>query len=105
MEAVKYTPARFSGTITENSIVIGAHRIDSHFGMIDTLDGGDAVILLDVDGQEHEYQVSEIETVSPTRTLSVVHSGYDLTLFTCTYGGRSRVIVRCMRTTNGHDDY
>jgi hypothetical protein len=27
----------------------------------------------------------------------MIESGYDLTLFTCNYGGKARVAVRCSR--------
>ena len=97
MASLRYTPCRFSGSIEKNTIVIGAHRLEGHFGRIDTLQEGTAISLLDVEGNEHNYIVSKIETVPPSATLSVVHSGYALTLFTCTYGGQARVVVRCVR--------
>jgi sortase (surface protein transpeptidase) len=35
-------------------------------------------------------------TVPPSSVYEVTHSEYDLTLFTCTYGGQARVVVRCV---------
>jgi sortase A len=39
--------------------------------------------------------VAEVETLEPTAVEEMTNSGYALTLFTCTYGGQSRVTVRC----------
>ena len=95
--ALKNTPCRFSGTIRGNDLVIAAHAYESHFAPIQNLPMGDLVVLTDVDGIEHIYQVAKTEVVRPSETAHVMHSDYDLTLFTCTYGGQSRVVVRCIR--------
>ena len=95
--ALRNTPCRFSGDIESDSIVIAAHNYASHFRNIANLEIGASVILTDVDGVEHRYAVAEITIVQPTDTALVVHSDFDLTLFTCTYTGQARVVVRCMR--------
>jgi len=38
---------------------------------------------------------AECFPVKATDIEGMVHSGYDLTLFTCTYGGKARITVRC----------
>ena len=95
--ALRNSPCRFSGSIEEDSIVIAAHNYRSHFSAISGLRIGAPVSFLDIEGVEHHYTVEYIQTVEPTEVVEVVHSGYDLTLFTCTYGGAARVVVRCMR--------
>ena len=35
--------------------------------------------------------------IKATDIEGMVHSGYDLSLFTCNYGGKARVTVRCER--------
>ena len=104
MSALKKTPCRFSGSIDGDNLVIAAHRMRAHFGKLDTLTEGQAVILTDVDGIEHHYVITGLETVDPSRTEYVIYSDSDLTLFTCTYGGRARVIVRCNKITEDTDE-
>ena len=43
------------------------------------------------------YEVREIYTVAATDIEGMINSGYDLSLFTCNYGGKARVTVRCER--------
>ena len=43
------------------------------------------------------YEVMAVDVLDPYATEEMVSGEYDLTLFTCTYGGASRVTVRCDR--------
>ena len=95
---LRQTPCRYSGSINNNSLVIAAHSYRSHFGDIDRLSIGEPVILTDVEGYEHIYEVVKVEIVEPTSVDAVVNSEYDLTMFTCTRDSKSRILVRCMRT-------
>ena len=38
-----------------------------------------------------------IDTLAPDEVEAVQNSGYDLVLYTCTYGGKTRVTVFCNR--------
>jgi sortase A len=50
-----------------------------------------------MDGNVFVYEAAVVETLGPT-DVEEMHSGdWDLTLFTCTVGGRSRVTVRFNR--------
>jgi len=95
--ALKRTPCRFSGDIESDTLVIAAHNYRQHFANISRLVPGESVKFTDADGAVHLYKVMLIEIVEPERTREVMYSGYDLTLFTCTYGGTARVVVRCAR--------
>lgn len=44
------------------------------------------------------YEVAEIEILSPDAVEEMTEDDGDLTLFTCTLGGGSRVTVRCVLT-------
>ena len=92
---LRSTPCRYAGSVERNDLVIAAHSYKSHFGNIHTLVEGDAVVFTDVDGFVFEYQVMTVETVKPTDARNVVTSLFDLTLFTCTYDSKARVVVRC----------
>ena len=49
----------------------------------------------DVSGTAHYYEVVLIETLPKNATQEMITSGFDLSLYTCTPGGASRVTVRC----------
>ena len=56
---------------------------------------GDAVYFTDVGGNVISYEVSATEILKPTQVEEMRNSSWDLTLYTCTYGGRERVTIRC----------
>jgi sortase A len=97
-ERLKISPCRYSGSIDEGTIVIAAHNYRRHFGNLRSLSRGDVLTFLSADGKEYSYAVAEVETLAATAVEEMTASAYDLTLFTCTYGGAARVAVRCERT-------
>jgi len=59
------------------------------------LQAGDIIIFTDVGGKTHNYVVVLSETLPKNATKEMIVSGFDLSLYTCTSGGDSRVTVRC----------
>lgn len=96
-EGLRIAPCRYWGSVYDDSLVILAHNYARHFGGIKDLEIGDAVQFVDADGVIYRYAVSALETLEPGDVNAMTGSGYDLTLFTCTYGGRQRVTVRLSR--------
>ena len=94
---LRVAPCRYSGAVDEGNLVVAAHSYTSHFGTLHSIHLGDKVVLKGVGGAKAVYEVSSIETLQPTAVKDMVSSGYDLTLFTCNYGGSARVTVRCKR--------
>lgn len=94
---LKISPCRYYGSTKTDDLVIAAHNYAQHFGSIKNLVPGDAVYFTDTDGVTTVYEVVEVDTLNPTAVEEMTSSGYDLTLFTCTYGGQSRVTARCDR--------
>ena len=94
---LRIAPCRYWGSVYDNSMVIMAHNYDRHFGRIATLELGDPVQFVCADGEIFSYVVSGHETLRPTDVEQMLDSASDLTLFTCTYGGRTRVTVRLSR--------
>jgi sortase A len=92
---LKIAPCRYTGTIYMNNMVIAAHNYDSHFGRLKELQPGDSITFTDTDGNLFSYEVADMEVLEPTAIEDMKNSGYDLTLFTCTYGGKTRYTVRC----------
>ncbi len=97
---LKIAPCRFEGSAYQNDLIIAAHNYKSHFGRLKDLRPRDEVTFTDMDGDVFSYTVAEMETLGK-RDLPELKSGeWDLTLFTCTLGGRTRVVVRCELTEN-----
>lgn len=95
-EALEIAPCRYSGTVSTEDLVIGAHNYISHFAKIWRLQGGSEIVFTDMDGHTHYYEVAVVETLSPTSNDYLVAGEYPLTLFTCTYTGNNRTAVRCV---------
>jgi sortase A len=95
---LRQTPCRYTGTVAENNLVIAAHNYDRHFGKLSSLTGGEIVYFTDGNGTTIAYEVVAVDILAPTDIEDMTAGEYDLTLFTCTYGGKSRVTVRCMRS-------
>ncbi len=94
---LKIAPCRYTGSLVTDDLVIMAHNFEHHFGQIKTLSPGDQVQFTDMEGNVTLYQVMGVETLNPQAIEEMTAGEYDLTLFTCTYGGESRVTVRCDR--------
>ena len=92
---MKIAPCRYAGSTKTDDLVICAHNYDRHFGPIRGLAPGDTVYFTDMDGVVWQYEVAAVEVLAPTDVKDMTAGGYDLTLFTCTYGGEARVTVRC----------
>lgn len=94
---LKLSPCRYVGSTKTDDLVIAAHNYDRHFGRLSQLTGGEEVYFIDMDGVLSSYEVVETSILMPTDIEEMTSGDYDLTLFTCTYGGKSRVTVRCNR--------
>lgn len=95
---LKIAPGRYTGSVWTDDLVICGHNYTQHFGNLKYLETGDALYFTDVNGNVFHYEVGEVIIFQPTDVEEMIDSEWDLTLFTCTIGGRTRVTVRCMRT-------
>lgn len=92
---LKISPCRYDGSAYQNNLIISAHNYDCHFGRLKTLGIGEVVSFTDMDSNVFEYEVIDMEILQPTAVEEMKSGDWDLTLFTCTYGGQSRVTIRC----------
>ncbi len=97
-EGLKIAPGRYSGSVWNDNLIICGHNYERHFGNLRNLTPGDTVIFTDVLENVFTYEVREIDTLSPTAVQDMIAGNWDLTLFTCTIGGQTRVTVRCSKT-------
>lgn len=94
-QLLKLSPCRYSGSFLDNSMIIAGHNYRRHFGSLHQLQYGDKVIFTDVTGGVYKYEVVSVETLEKTDVKDMELGDWDLTLFTCTPGGTSRVTIRC----------
>ena len=98
---LKVAPCRYSGSLYRNDLIICAHNYASHFGRLKTLQPGDTLLFTDMDDHVVTFQMVERETLEPDDEEAMTTGQWDLTLFTCTPGGQTRVTVRFQRADPG----
>ncbi len=94
---LKIAPCRYAGSAYLDNMVIAAHNFSSQFGNLKDLSQGDEITFIDMDGNLFCYEVAELEVLSPFAIEEMTSGDWDLTLFTCTISGQSRVTIRCQR--------
>ena len=92
---LKHSLCRYFGSPYTNDFIIAGHNYSSWFGKLKELEIGDEVIFTDMNGNVYVYAVEEMEVIPGTGTEEMISAEWDLTLFTCTYGGWDRYTVRC----------
>jgi sortase A len=92
---LRIAPCHYFGSYYEKNFVIAAHNYQSHFGRLSTLQPKDLILFTDIAGNVYYYEVVLLETLPGNATEEMITSGFDLSLYTCTPGGASRVTVRC----------
>lgn len=100
---LKISPCRYKGTAAEGDIIIAAHNYNSHFGRLNELSGGEEIVFTAADGKIYNYEVIQTESISG-KDVEAMEFGssenWDLTLFTCTLSGQSRVTIRAILQDN-----
>lgn len=94
---LRIAPCRYWGSAYDDSMVVMAHNYDRHFGRISTLEIGAPVQFIDVEGNIFRYVVAAHEQLERGDVQKMITDSWDFTIFTCTYGGASRVTVRLTR--------
>ena len=92
---LKKAPCRYTGNVYLDNMVIAAHNSKAHFKKLSQLEKGDIITFTDAVGNVFSYEVAGIEILQPEEVDDMTSGQWPLTLFTCTYGGASRVTVRC----------
>ena len=94
---LEIAPCRFFGTVYQKDFVIGGHRYRRHFRKLSTLGYGERLSFTDAEGNVYIYEVAECEVLEPNQAEYLCSGDWDLSLFTCTPGGMTRVVLRCLR--------
>lgn len=97
---LKIAPCRYQGSVYTDDMILCAHNYNTHFGRIKNLHTDSEIVFTEIGGKEHRYAVVNIEELPGTAVEDMKFGNaadWDLTLFTCTIGGQSRVTVRALR--------
>lgn len=91
-------PCRYYGSIQHENLIIAAHNYATFFDRIQELNTGDEIIFVTADGISYEYEVIQSELIDGGNSYLMRDNqdNWDLTLFTCTWSGYSRVTVRAV---------
>lgn len=100
MDKLKISPCRYSGSIVGGNLIIAGHNYKAHFSPLKTLREGAEIVFEDVQGKKITYTVSQILEIdgNDAQTMLGNSDSWDLTLFTCNYGGKKRVTLRCVQS-------
>lgn len=91
----KVAPCRYKGSAYTDDLIIAGHNYRSHFGTLKNLSIGEEIYFTDVDGNLFSYTVVALEILDGTAVEDMESGDWALSLFTCTYGGRTRLTLRC----------
>ncbi|MDO4621235.1 MAG: sortase [Lachnospiraceae bacterium] len=96
-EKLKDSPCRYAGTLLNHNLVIAGHNYLRHFTPIKELKKGAKIFFTDVNDHEYLYEVILTEEIAGTDTAGMTAKDvdWDLSVFTCTYGGKNRFTLRC----------
>ncbi|MBE6973420.1 MAG: sortase [Ruminococcaceae bacterium] len=96
-DLLQISPCRYSGSIEGGNLILLGHNYKRHFAPLKKLESGNIVEFCDINGTVYRYEVAVTEILQKTELERLTASDYDLTLFTCTNGGYSRYVVRCVQ--------
>ncbi|MBQ4599613.1 MAG: sortase [Clostridia bacterium] len=94
-DLLKMSACRYSGSVSEGNLILLGHNYKAHFGPLTSIDVGDTVEFVGVDGSTYAYEVAVTEILGENELERLTSTSYSLTLFTCTLSGKSRFVVRC----------
>lgn len=94
---LKIAPCRLSGSVYLDDMVVGAHNMEGLFKGIGSLETGTQILFTDMDGNVFIYSIVSTEQLGGNDLEQLLSGDWDLTLYTCTYTGAARVVVRCQR--------
>lgn len=96
-ERMKLAPCLYYGSYKTDDMVIAAHNYKKHFGVLKNLQINDELYFTDAENRVYHYTVAAVDILQPDQIEEMIDSDFDLTLYTCTYGGKERLTVRCLR--------
>lgn len=97
-ELLERSVCRYAGTDPAlPGFVIAGHSYEEHFGRLSHLSEGDTVLFYRRDGTELLYSVTELSYIPGNAPEELLEEDWDLTLFTCSFDGSDRLLIRCAK--------
>ena len=94
-ELLRNAPCWYAGSLKNRDLVIAGHNYKRHFTPVKQLKQGARVLFRDAENHERWYSVNRTETIDGTDIEGMLSGDdWDMTLFTCNYGGQKRVAIR-----------
>ena len=94
------SPARFSGSAYDKSLVIGGVDHPKQFGFCDEIEHDAVLNITDMTGAQFSYIVSRIDRSKHAQTQWLQNEEYDLTLFCRSAYSMEYIAVRCILAYN-----
>lgn len=90
------SPCVYQGSISSDNLIVMAHNYSGFFINLDELSSGDLVEIIKCNGEVVQYEVTNTQLIKGNQNDVLVadNDQWDLTLFTCNYTGKNRVVVR-----------
>jgi len=85
-------PCRHFGSSRTDDLVIAGHDYKAHFKYLYKIPIGSEAVFTDMENIQNRYVLEKISKVKPEDVEAVQNSGYDLVLYTCTPGGKTRTV-------------
>ncbi len=95
---LKLAPCRYKGSAYLDNLIIAGHNYKRHFTALKKLEIGAELFFTDESGNRFSYRVSNFEELPGTAIEQMEGGDWDMTLFTCTAGGKARFTIRCLKT-------
>lgn len=94
---LRHSVCRYRGTLSGGDMILCGHNTRPFFARLNEVFEGDTLYFVDGGGTSHELIVSEVETIDGYAMEALLDQtdSWDLSVFTCTYSGRMRYVVRC----------
>lgn len=94
-ETVASCPCRYTGSVYNDTLIIGGADKEDQFGFADEIDVGNAVSVTDMTGQTCSYEVIKVNHVKNISKEKLRSEEDDLTLFVKRSYSSEYIIVRC----------
>lgn len=88
-------PCRFTGSIYDSSIIIGAGDRQGQLDFANQLEVGEKLTLTDMEGGRYSYQVMAIQHAQHATLEKLQEGEYDLTLFVKDSKSGAYLLIRC----------
>lgn len=88
-------PCRFTGSMYDGSLIIGAVEDPGQFDIVKTVAGGDEVTFTDVTGLKYTYIITDAYKTKDVSTENLTAAEGELVLFVRSTYGRDYMIICC----------